>query len=291
MRRLLYKYLTSASKRIGFWLFRFVAWWIASGYFFLIPKRTAISVRFYKALFPARNVFYYLYCAWKQYHNFTNVFLDRFILEDSDGLKYTSEGWEHIEEAVKNRTGGILLMSHMGSWEVAARLLKKRGMKMLLYMGIKEKEQIERTQKESLEKSGLKIIAVMRDKGSPFDLIDGVNYLKDGGLVSLTGDRIWREDQKSVRVRLLGHEALVPETPYTFAMLSGSPLFFFFAFRTGREQYHFRISQPLYMKNMHRLKRKEVIRNTAQAYADAVEENLRKYPFEWFHFEEFLKNV
>jgi predicted LPLAT superfamily acyltransferase len=290
MRKAIYKYLTSASKRLGFWLFRIVAWWISSGYFFFTPKRTSISVRFYKELFPAKNLFYYLRCVWKQYHNFTNVFLDRFILEDSGHLNYTSEGWEHIEEAVNKKTGGILLMSHMGNWEVAAHLLKKRGMRMLLYMGIKEKEQIEHAQKQSLEKSGLKIIAVTREKVSPFDLIEGVNFLKDGGLVSLTGDRIWQNDQKTVTVKLLGHEAVIPETPYTFAMLSGSPLFFFFAFRTSKQQYHFQISPPLYMKNVPRAKRKEVIQNTAQSYADAIEENLRKYPFEWFHFEEFLKH-
>jgi len=30
-----------------------------------------ISVRFYKRLFPAKRMFFYLWCTWRQYRNFT----------------------------------------------------------------------------------------------------------------------------------------------------------------------------------------------------------------------------
>src|SRR5512137_1352252 len=105
MRRLLYNYLSKTSKLFGVWVFRLAAWWISSGYYFLLPKRTKISMDFYKAIFPDKNVFFYLACAWKQFHNFTNVFIDRFILHDLNDITYTSEGWEHIEYATKNKTG------------------------------------------------------------------------------------------------------------------------------------------------------------------------------------------
>ena len=199
------------------------------------------------------------------------------------------EGWEHIEHAVDKKTGGILVMSHMGNWEVAAHLLRRKKVNMLLYMGIKQKEQIEKTQKESLAKSGLKIIAVMQEENSPFDILEGINFLKDGGLVSLTGDRTWRGDQRAIKVSFLGREALLPETPYIFAMLSGAPLFFFFAFRNGKNKYHFKISPPMYVKSESRSERKKVLQQTAQYYADLIETNLRRYPSEWFHFEKFIE--
>jgi predicted LPLAT superfamily acyltransferase len=288
MRRLLYKYVGSASRTLGIWFFRIFAWWVSTGYFFLIPGRTKTSFDFYKALFPGKNIFFHLACSWKQYHNFTNVFIDRFILHESDDIAYTSEGWDHIENAVNKKTGGIILMSHIGNWEVAAHLLRRRGMKMLLYMGIKEKEQIERTQKESLEHSGLKIISVMQGESSPFDIVEGINFLKDGGLVSLTGDRLWRREQRSVEVNFLKCRAVLPETPYIFSMLSGAPLLFFFAFRTGNKKYHFKILPPVFVKARSRAERKEAIQKTAQAYADRIGEVLREYPYEWFHFEQFL---
>ncbi|MBN2403243.1 MAG: lysophospholipid acyltransferase family protein [Spirochaetes bacterium] len=289
MKTFTYKSLSRASRLFGIWIFRTAAWWIATGYFLLLPARVKISMNFYKALFPGKGFIFYICCAWKQFHSFTNVFIDRFILHDLDDITYTSEGWEHIENAAEKKTGGIVVMSHMGNWEVAAHLLRRKKINMLLYMGIKQKEQIERAQKESLAKSGLRIIAVMREESSPFDILEGINYLKDGGLVSLTGDRTWRGDQRAIEVSFLGYNALLPESPYVLAMLSGAPLFFFFAFRTGYKQYHFKISPPMYIRAVSRIERKAIFKKTARYYAGILEENLRKYPYEWFHFERFIR--
>ena len=55
-----------------------------------------------------------------------------------------------------SKDGGIILMSHVGNWEVAVHLLKKLlpEMDLLLYMGIKNKEQIESIQKNELDRAG-----------------------------------------------------------------------------------------------------------------------------------------
>jgi predicted LPLAT superfamily acyltransferase len=270
-----------------------MAWFIASGYFFLFPGRVAISLHFYRALFPSRGLLYHLWCAWRQYHNFTNVYMDRFLIFDEHNVTITHEGWEFLEDAVNRKAGGIILMSHVGNWEIAAHMLKVRGrnnpgMKLLLYLGQKHKDQIERTQKESLVQSGVKIIVAEENTVSPADIIEGINFLKAGGLVSLTGDRIWRNDQRSLPVRFLGHEAFLPETPFIFALLSGTPLYLFFAFRTGKQKYHFQILPPQYVHAQDRNDRQEAIRRAAQLYADRLLEMVRQYPFEWYHFEPFI---
>ncbi len=293
MKEIFYRFLIALSKRMGQWVFRLAAWGIASGYFFLFPCRVAVSVWFYRALFPSRQWPYHLWCAWRQYHRFTRVFLDRFLLSDNHNIAYTSEGWEYLEDAVNRKIGGIILMSHVGNWEIAAHLLQFRGrnnpgMKLLLYLGQKRKEQIERIQKESLVRSGVKIIAVGQDGGSPVEIVEGINFLKAGGLVSLTGDRKWHEDQRSVPVRFLGHEAFLPETPFVFALLSGAPLFIFFACRKGGQLYHIKIMPAEYVHAKKRSERQEAIRRTAQAYAERLEDTVRQHPFEWYHFEPFL---
>ncbi|MBN2040531.1 MAG: lysophospholipid acyltransferase family protein [Spirochaetes bacterium] len=285
---LTYKLITAFSKIVGPWLFQVISKLIAAGYFLFFPARTKISINFYKALFPERGKLYHMYCSLRQFMSFTNVFVDRFILESFDDIEYTSEGLEYIEEAVNSKKGAILLMSHIGNWEVAAHLLKRKNVKMLLYMGIKEKEEIEKKQKESLKRNELKIIAVPENQASPFDIIEGINFLKEGGIISLTGDRIWRQDQRAIKVNFLDHKVMLPETPYIFALLSGAPLLTFFAFRTGRKHYHFRIASVKHIKSAGRKDRKEVLQQAAQDYADMMENTVRKYPHEWFHFEPFL---
>jgi predicted LPLAT superfamily acyltransferase len=296
MKAAFYYFLVALSQRIGLWVFRVGAWGIASGYFFFFPGRVAVGVRFYGALYPERGRFYRLWCTWKQFHRFTHVFRDRLLLTGGRTVTYTHEGWEYLEEAVNGGTGGILLMSHMGNWEVASRILQERGrenprIKLLLYLGKKQKEQIEQTQKESLVRSGVRIIAVEQDGGSPMDLVEGINFLKAGGLVSLTGDRRWHKDQRTVAVRFLGHEAFLPEAPFIFALLSGAPLFIFFVCRTGKQIYHFQVLPPVAVRAEDRQSRGDAIKRAAQFYADRLEETVREHPFEWFHFEPFIGSV
>ncbi len=293
MKDTFYKLLIALSKRMGLWVFRMMAWLVATGYFILFPGRVAVSVRLYRTLFPSRDRLYHFWCAWRQFHNFTYVYMDRILLLDEHNLTITHEGFNYLEDAVNRKVGGIVLMSHVGNWEIAAHMLKVHGrnnpqMKLLLYLGQKHKDQIEHTQKESLVQSGVKIIVVEEEGGTPTDIVEGINFLKAGGLVSLTGDRIWRKDQRSITVRFLGHEAYLPETPFIFALLSGTPLYIFFAFRTGKQTYHFQTLPPEYVHAKDRNDRQEAIRRAAQTYADRLEEKVRQHPFEWFHFEPFL---
>jgi predicted LPLAT superfamily acyltransferase len=296
MKAAFYHFLAALTRRAGRWVFRFLAGGIAAGYFFFFPVRVAVGVRFYRALFPASGRFLYpLWCTWNQYQHFTHVFLDRLLLEEEGAITCTHEGWEYLEDAVNRGIGGILVMSHLGNWEVASRLLQDRsrqypGMKLLLYLGEKHREEIERTQKEDLIQSGVKIVTVEEGGGSPADIVEGITFLKAGGLVSMTGDRLWRKDQRSVAVNFLGHEAHLPELPFVFSLLSGAPLFIFFSCRTGKQTYHFRILPPVYVCSEDRGGRAEAIKQTAQFYADSLARTVRRHPFEWFHFEPFLRN-
>jgi predicted LPLAT superfamily acyltransferase len=278
------------SKVLGLWVFVVSAWIVTTGFFLLFPMRLRNSLQFYKVLFPDRSRFYHLWCAWRQFHSFSNVFLDRFLLQEFDDIIYTSKGWEHIEQTLQKGRGGIILMSHVGNWEVAAHLLKHKhqGLKLLLYMGIKDWEQIERIQKESISKNGIKIIAVDQRGGSPWQIVEGIKFINSGGLVSLTGDLIWKQGQRTIPVKFLGHTVILPETPHLLALLSGAPLFIFFAFRAGKKHYHVSVSEPLHFGNVSREERTEAIRKSAQGYADILEENLRRYPFQWYHFRRFL---
>jgi len=293
MKAAFYRFMIDSSRRLGLWVFRFFTWWITAGHFLFFPGRVAVGVRFYGAVFPERGRWYHLWCTWRQYHRFSHVFLDRIFLSDDITLTHTHEGWEYLEDAVNRQTGGIVLMSHVGSWEIASHLLKARGsqnprMKLLLYLGQKHKEQIERIQKESLIRSGVRIIAVEQEGGSPADLLEGIKFLKNGGLVSLTGDRLWREDQRSIPVKFFGHEAFIPETPFIFALLSGAPLLIFFTYRSERQTYHIKTLPPEYVRVKDRSQRAEAIKKAAQSYADHLEETVRQHPWEWFHFEPFI---
>lgn len=42
------------------------------------------------------------------------------MLRDLDDLHYSSKGLGHLEAAAQAQAGGIILMSHLGNWEIAS---------------------------------------------------------------------------------------------------------------------------------------------------------------------------
>ncbi|MCF6188231.1 MAG: lysophospholipid acyltransferase family protein [Desulfobulbaceae bacterium] len=289
MKEFWYNLLDRSAKFCGPWLFVVVSRIIAAG-FFVFSGRVPESRRFYAVLFPDKGRFYHLWCSFKQYQNFTTIHLDRFLTARTTPSS-TSEGWNKLE-AVIGKDGGILLMSHLGNWEMAAHLLKqqKQDLRLLLYMGVKEKEGIERQQKEELRRAGVTIIGADQEGNSPFSAVEGIRFLQSGGLVSMSGDVVWRSDQRKVRVSFLGREAWLPQAPYIFALVSGAPLFAFFTFRTGTNSYHFFLSDPIVIRSVSRRDREPAIARAAQQYADLLEAALREHPLEWYHFDRFISD-
>jgi len=287
MKKLSYRIAIYFSRRWGVWFFRTFSWFIATGYFFFFPARVAHSLKFYRALFPERNFSFHLYCVWKQYHNFTNVYTIRFVAKWKDEVEFTDEGWEYLDEAVEKKTGAIIVMSHIGNWELAAEMLNRKGLPIMLYLGAKHKEQVERIQKDKLAQSGIKIVATSEKESSPFALLEGINFLREGGIVSMTGDRLWG-DQRSVKVNFLGHEVQLPDTPHLFALMSGAPLMTFFVNQKAPGKYHIAVSRGRQVLAASRQDRANAVLASVQAYAGELEQMARQHPFEWHHFEPFL---
>lgn len=287
MKQLSYRMALFLSRKLGLWFFRTFSWCIATGYFFLFPARVKESLKFYRALFPARRFGHHLRCVWKQYHNFTDVYVHRFIPWAGEEAGFTREGWEHLEEAVASKTGAIVVMSHIGNWELAAQKLHQKGLPIMLYLGAKHKEQVEKLQKEKLAETGIRIVTTDEKERSPFALLEGINFLRGGGIVSMTGDRLWG-DQTSVTVNFLGYEARLPDTPHLFALMTGAPLMTFFVHEESPGRYHVAVSPGRKVYAASRAGRKKAVLESAQAYADDLARFAAKHPFEWHHFEPFL---
>jgi lauroyl/myristoyl acyltransferase len=287
MKKYSYKLAIYLSRHLGVRFFRTFSWFIATGYFFLFPKRVADSLKFYRALYPGRGLFYHLCCVWKQYHNFTDVYLHRFVMRSEEEIAFVKEGWEYLDHAVKKKTGAIVIMSHIGNWELAAQMLNRKGLPIMLYLGAKHKEQVERIQKENLAQSGIRIVETSDREKSPFALLPGINFLREGGIVSMTGDRLWGE-QSYVMVDFLGYEAKLPDTPHLFALMTGAPLLTFFVNQDAAGIYHIKISPGRKVFAATRRDRKKAVRESVQIYADDLARYAGEHPFEWHHFEPFL---
>jgi predicted LPLAT superfamily acyltransferase len=275
-------------RRMGVWVVALFAWVISTFYFLLFPGRLRNSLRFYRALFPERGFLSRLACSWRQYKSFASLFAERLALERGREPPFESEGWEHLEQADAAGTGGIILTSHVGNWEVAARLFRRRRLRMLIYMGARRDEQVERIQKSEMRAESLEVVSVGDEGGSPLDGLQGLRFLKEGGFVAMAGDRLWQQEQRRVTVTFLGRQIAIPQAPFAFAVVARAPLFICFAFKKKDGSYQISSTPPQRVRPASRGQRAEAIQQAAQRYASLLEEKIRCFPFQWYHFERFL---
>ncbi len=284
-----YRVLEGGAGLLGAWFLSLSARIIALGYFLFSPLRKE-SIRFYRLLYPNRSRLWPWHCTLCQYQQFTTIHTDRFLAGrgNADAISFSSEGLAQLEPLL-NRQGALLLMSHLGNWEMAASLLGRqfKELRLLLYMGAKQKEGVEAAQKEALREGGVRILAMEAGEENPMLAIEGIRHLREGGVVSMPGDILLRPEQRHYEVSFLGGIAKIPAAPFVMAWLAQAPIFVFFAFRRGACRYHFTLS-PLPMQNYNRSEREQVLQQAAERYARLLEQPLRAHPFSWFHFRRFV---
>jgi predicted LPLAT superfamily acyltransferase len=290
MKAFLLKTVTRVSLLLGSWPIRFFAWWIATGYFLFRPSRRRSSVQLYQVIFPNRRLWYYLYCTWRQFHSFAASYADRIEIRENKGVTTAAQGRERIVEAARRGSGGIILTSHLGSYEVAARAFQKLGLRLLLIMGEKEAKQVARDQREALKARGVHIQVATAQEDSLLGGLEAVKFVREGGFVSLTGDLVWTDQRSLLPVRLFDHEVGLPAGPHLLALVSGAPLFTMFTFRVKRDRHQIVVSPPREVKAPSRSERSRALQASAQAYASALEEMVRQHPFQWYTFEPLFRS-
>jgi predicted LPLAT superfamily acyltransferase len=291
MRAFLLKTVSRASFVLGSWLIRFIAWWIATGYFLFRPSSRNSSVRLYQAIFPDRRSWYYLYCAWRQFHSFAGTYADRIEVYANKEVTPSAQGREKLVEAGRRGTGGIILISHLGSYEVAARAFQELGLRLLIIMGEKEAKHVARDQRDTLAARGVQIHVATVQEGSPFGGLEALKFIREGGFVSIAGDLVWTEQRSLVAVRFFDHDVGLPAGPHLLALVSGAPLFTLFTFRVKKGRHRIILSSPHHVKAPSRAERNAAIQASAQAYAGALETMVRQHPFQWYIFEPYFRSV
>jgi predicted LPLAT superfamily acyltransferase len=290
MKAFILKALSGTSLALGSWVTRFIAWWIATGYFFFRSSRRNASVGLYEVIFPDRGHGYHLTCAWRQFHSFAGTYADRIDVY-SKKLNTTARGREKLVEHGSRGHGGIILMSHMGNYEVAVNAFQDLRLRLLIIMGEREAKHVAREQRETLMARGVRIHVATAQDASPFGGLEALQFMRDGGFVSIAGDLVWTDQRSLVPVKFFNREVGLPAGPHLLALVSGAPLFILFTFRVKRGRHQIILSSPRRVKVSSRSERNAAIQASAQEYASALEAMVRDHPFQWYIFELFFRSL
>ena len=276
------------SRVLGSWFLRTIAYAVTVGYFLFRPKRVGASMNLYRAVFPGRGRLFYLFCAWRQFADFTATYCDRLALDTGGEIVAVEDGWEHLEARIQQGLGGIMVVSHVGNLEIAARLFSRKGIKMMLFAGERDPREIARQQVEAMTSEGLDVRVASPGTSTPFAGLEALQFLEEGGFVATSGDLSWADPHRRVRVRMFDREIMLPGTAHLLALLTRQPLFSFYAIRTGPGRYLYRVSEPRWVTVTSRSQRNEAIQRSVQAYADELASVVQEFPWQWHIFEPLL---
>jgi lauroyl/myristoyl acyltransferase len=289
MKAFIHQALIRGSLLLGSWPIRFFTWWIATGYFLFRSSRRRSSIQLYQVIFPKRSLGYYLYCTWRQFHSYAATFAERIEFDRKKRIMTSTQGREGLVEAARKGSGGIILMSHVGSFEIAAGAFRELGLRLLLIMGEKEAKQVASEQREAMKARGIYIQVATAEEDFLYGGVEAIRFLREGGFVSVAGDLVWTEQRSRLPVSLFDQEVELPVGPHLLALVSRAPLFTMFTFRAEKGRYLIIMSPPREVKAPSRSERNVALQASAQAYASALEETVRQHPFQWYIFEPLFR--
>lgn len=213
---------------------------------------------------------------------FGQVILDRFGVYAGKRYSFVTEGQELMDELETHPEGFVSLSSHVGNYEIAGYSLKPKSKRFnaLVYAG--ETATVMENRKRLLSQNNMSVIPVTADMSHLFAMNAAID---NGEIVSMPADRVFGS-QKAAECMFFGDKTHFPLGAFALAAQKNVAVLAVFVMKEGMKQYH------AYVREIHcdrQAKVREQINQLAQAFANNLEEIVRKYPTQWFNYFDFWK--
>ncbi len=276
--------MTRIFGRRGFLLFLFPA----IGYFYLFRREARLASKQYllqiRSFLPAdRHVS--LSPFW-HFLMFGEILMDKLLVWmghiHRDDIVF--ENPDTIEKIENSRTGGIIVVSHLGNFEVCSALANQiPEMRLTLLVYTRHTEKFNSLMKRVSGKVDVKIMQVTDVSPATAMLLS--DRVKAGEYIVIAGDRTPVTGQKRVsNVSFLGRTAPMPQGSFILAGLLQCPVYFMFCLK---QQSHYHIYLELFTECLKFNLRKErlaILDQAVQNYASRLEYYCLKAPMQWFNF-------
>lgn len=191
-----------------------------------------------------------------------------------------------ILDLIAQRRGGVLMISHLGNFEIC-RALKSAHfaeLKLTILVHTKHAEKFNKILNQHSSDAQINLLQVTEITPASAMLLS--ERCEQGGFVVIAGDRSAVGYSNSLEVDFLGQSAPLPRGPYMLAAILKAPLISLTSIKErGRYQLYFdSISDTVAPK---RSEREQVIAQLAQRYADLLGKYCLQAPLQWFNFYEF----
>lgn len=226
----------------------------------------------------------------RHFHYFAAVTLDRIFLFLNYFRRFQIDihGVEAVHELARQRRGCLLLVSHLGSFEVmraAAMNADVPELKIRFLMDRQHGAMMTRVL-ESLNPGFAE--AIIDTAAGDVDLVLRLRDAVDRGeMIGVMADRLHQPGERALNVQVLGEEARIPASPWLLAGMLKVPVLLCFGLYRGGRHYELHFESLGEHLELPRGRRMEAAQAHAQRYADRLGHHARQAPYNWFNFYDF----
>ncbi|MCB4808032.1 lipid A biosynthesis acyltransferase [Tamlana sp. 62-3] len=273
-----YKIFVFCIKKLGVKAAYFVLYFV-SFYFVLFAKDSFKAIYYYLKNRQGFSKIKSLKNVYNSYFVFGQTIIDKVAISSGLRNKFTYEfdGIELINQALKNKKGGVLISAHVGNFEIAEHFFGDldESASISLLTTDQEHTAIQEYLESVTTKSNINLIILKDDLSHVFEINAA---LARNEIVCITGDR-YTENTKFLEKELLGETAKFPAGPFMLASRLRVPVLFVYVMKENNLHYH------LYARQS-KAKYRDVD-SLLKDYTDSLSWILKKYPLQWFNYFDF----
>lgn len=210
--------------------------------------------------------------AWEHLGIIGSEFLYYYTRTPEQLKKYvTIEGEDNLRKVLAKKKGVVMVMGHIGNWELLGMALSVAGYKLSPIVKPQSNLFFDKVIQEKRHSIGMKTIS------SQGFLRPVVAALKRNEIVPFLIDQDAKGD--GVRVRYFGREASIPAGAAEFSLRTGTPVVFAYIVRKSFNHHLLVISEEVSLCNSKDYKR-DLVENTS-LFMNLIQEVVREYPAQW----------
>jgi KDO2-lipid IV(A) lauroyltransferase len=188
-------------------------------------------------------------------------------------LEANAEGSEHIDAAMAAGRGAIMVLPHMGNWDVSGLWLVDRGCPFTTVAERLEPASLYDRFVAYRQSLGMEVLALTGGERSPMDVL--AERLRAGRAICLVADRDL--SRSGVDVQFFGETARMPGGPALLAARTGAPLLPVGLWFTADGWGH-RVNPPVEVPDG---RLREQVQGGTQAVADVFARQIAAHPADW----------
>jgi len=190
------------------------------------------------------------------------------------------KGQRHIKGALADGNGAILIMPHLGHWELGGVLFAMRQCPIHA-LTLKDPETDVQDFRDKMRNT-LGIVTLHIDPSNYGNVLKLVKLLKDNQVIAMLGDRF--EGGKKAEVTFFNKRVIFPVGAMVLALNSGAPIIPVFTLIKPDGHYMAWMEEPIHVTRTPGVSTEDLIAEKTQELATVFETVISRYPDQWYHF-------